>query len=184
MQGHGGSDLAAALEAAGEGVLKVDAEGILRFFNRPAAILLDRDLEGSLGLSIEAVLPAVDEEARPVANPIREVLTRPEKGVTRGEVLLRSHTGEEVRLEGSITPLRMADGRPDGAFYLFRREERRHEIRTLLHEINNSLGAVRGYCEIASLKGESGEALDRRLAAAVRTIEKITHLLRKIRHLS
>jgi len=48
------------------------------------------------------------------------------------------------------------------------------------HAINNYLGAIRGYCEIAKLQNESGEALATRMDAAMDTATEASVLIRQL----
>ena len=50
----------------------------------------------------------------------------------------------------------------------------------IAHDVNNYLGAIRGYCEVAVLKNESGEALKQRMTAAVGTADKVSALIRQL----
>lgn len=50
----------------------------------------------------------------------------------------------------------------------------------IAHDVNNYLGAIRGYCEVAMLNGESGAALDRRMGAAIETADKMSALIRQL----
>jgi signal transduction histidine kinase len=50
----------------------------------------------------------------------------------------------------------------------------------IAHDINNYLGAVRAHCEVAKMKNESGEALDRRMDSAMATITKASALIKQL----
>lgn len=50
----------------------------------------------------------------------------------------------------------------------------------IAHDINNYLGAIRGYCEVAKMKGESGEAVDRRMDDAIETTQNISSLIEQL----
>ena len=50
----------------------------------------------------------------------------------------------------------------------------------LAHDINNYLGAIRGYCEVARMKGESGPALKRRMDDAITTTDAVSDLIRQL----
>ena len=50
----------------------------------------------------------------------------------------------------------------------------------IAHDINNYLGAIRGYCEVAKMKGESGPALERRMDDAIETTESVSALIRQL----
>lgn len=46
--------------------------------------------------------------------------------------------------------------------------------------IHDSLGAVRGYCELAKMKGESGDDLARRMDAAIATVSEASALIQQL----
>ncbi len=50
----------------------------------------------------------------------------------------------------------------------------------IAHDINNYLGALRGHCEVAKLKGESGDALSVRMDRAVAIVTKASDLIRRL----
>ena len=50
----------------------------------------------------------------------------------------------------------------------------------IAHDINNYLGALRGYCEVAKLKNERGKALADRMDAAIETATEASVLIRKL----
>jgi hypothetical protein len=54
------------------------------------------------------------------------------------------------------------------------------EVTDIAEEVANRLGAIWGYCELAKMKGESGEALDRRMNAAIETIAEASALCRQL----
>lgn len=50
----------------------------------------------------------------------------------------------------------------------------------IAHDINNYLGAVRGHCEVAKMKGESGEALERRMDSVMAATTKASALIKQL----
>lgn len=50
----------------------------------------------------------------------------------------------------------------------------------IAHDINNYLGAVRAHCEVASLKQETGTALDQRMERAIATTAKASRLIKQL----
>ena len=61
-----------------------------------------------------------------------------------------------------------------------RETERSVPTREIAQEIANDLGTIRGCCEIAKLKGESGEALARRMDAAIETTGQLSHRIKQL----
>ena len=50
----------------------------------------------------------------------------------------------------------------------------------IAHDVSNYLGAIRGYCEVAVMKNESGEALKSRMEAAIDTCHRISSMIRQL----
>lgn len=74
-------------------------------------------------------------------------------------VLLWSRSVRRRRTQPSLTPRALHD---------------------LVEESLNLLGAVRGYCELAKVKGESGCALASRMDSSIATVDETTALLRRL----
>jgi hypothetical protein len=51
----------------------------------------------------------------------------------------------------------------------------------LLRDIDDRLGALLGYCELARLKRESGDALAGRMDAAIETVLELSELIGRLR---
>lgn len=47
-------------------------------------------------------------------------------------------------------------------------------------DVNHQLGTLRGYCEVAKMKGESGDALARRMDAAIDTVGETSALFQQL----
>ena len=54
------------------------------------------------------------------------------------------------------------------------------ELRRLIRDIEDRLGAIRGYCELAKIKHESGEDLDRRMDDAIETVQEVSLLIHRL----
>jgi diguanylate cyclase (GGDEF)-like protein/PAS domain S-box-containing protein len=99
----------ATLDAMGESVITVDADGRIDYINHAAEILLGQPLDQVLGKSFPDVAALVDEsDRRSLGDPVRKALTTGGR-VTMGRraVLLPANGTAERFVELSLTPLRL-----------------------------------------------------------------------------
>jgi diguanylate cyclase (GGDEF)-like protein/PAS domain S-box-containing protein len=99
----------ATLDAMGESVITVDAEGRIDYINHSAEILLGQRFDQVMGKQFSEVASLVDEtDRRALDDPIRKALTFGGR-VTMGRraVLVPAGAGPEHSVEISVTPLRM-----------------------------------------------------------------------------
>jgi diguanylate cyclase (GGDEF)-like protein/PAS domain S-box-containing protein len=102
----------ATLDAMGESVITVDAEGRIDYINAAAQTLLGQKAEQVLGKAFSDVAAMVDEaDRRSLGDPVRKALTTGGR-VTLGRraVLVPANGSAERSVEISVTPLRL-DGR-------------------------------------------------------------------------
>ncbi len=100
------------LDAMGESVITVDAEGRIDYVNHAAETLLSQRFDQVMGKSFADVASLVDEtDRRSLGDPVRKALTTGGR-VTMGRraVLVPAHAGPERSVEISVTPLRF-DGK-------------------------------------------------------------------------
>ncbi len=100
------------LDAMGESVITVDAEGRIDYVNHAAEILLSQRFDQVMGKSFSDVASLVDEtDRRSLGDPVRKALATGGR-VTMGRraVLVPSNAGPERSVEISVTPLRF-DGK-------------------------------------------------------------------------
>jgi diguanylate cyclase (GGDEF)-like protein/PAS domain S-box-containing protein len=98
----------ATLDAMGESVLTVDADGRIDYINHAAEILLGQEFDHVLGKSFSEVASLVDEaDRRSLGDPVRKALATGGR-VTMGRraVLVPTNAGAERSVEISVTPLR------------------------------------------------------------------------------
>jgi diguanylate cyclase (GGDEF)-like protein/PAS domain S-box-containing protein len=98
----------ATLDAMGESVLTVDADGRIDYINHAAELLLGQQFDQVLGKSFSEVASLVDEtDRRSLGDPVRKALATGGR-VTMGRraVLVPSDGGAERSVEISVTPLR------------------------------------------------------------------------------
>ena len=96
------------LDAMGESVITVDAEGRIDYVNHAAETLLSQRFDQVMGKSFSDVASLVDEtDRRSLGDPVRKALATGGR-VTMGRraVLVPSHAGPERSVEISVTPLR------------------------------------------------------------------------------
>ena len=100
------------LDAMGESVITVDAEGRIDYINHSAETLLSQNFDQVMGKSFSDVASLVDEnDRRSLGDPVRKALTTGGR-VTMGRraVLVPANAGPERSVEISVTPLRF-DGK-------------------------------------------------------------------------
>jgi diguanylate cyclase (GGDEF)-like protein/PAS domain S-box-containing protein len=100
------------LDAMGESVITVDAEGRIDYINHSAEALLSQRFDQVMGKSFADVASLVDEtDRRSLGDPVRKALATGGR-VTMGRraVLVPANAGPERSVEISVTPLRF-DGK-------------------------------------------------------------------------
>ena len=100
------------LDAMGESVITVDAEGRIDYINHAAETLLGQRFDQVMGRSFSDVASLVDEtDRRSLGDPVRKALATGGR-VTMGRraVLVPANAGAERSVEISVTPLRF-DGK-------------------------------------------------------------------------
>jgi diguanylate cyclase (GGDEF)-like protein/PAS domain S-box-containing protein len=99
------------LDAMGESVVTVDADGRIDYVNHAAEVLLGQRFDQVIGKSFAEVASLVDEaDRRSLGDPVRKALTSGGR-VTMGRraVLVPANAGPERSVEISVTPLRFDD---------------------------------------------------------------------------
>jgi diguanylate cyclase (GGDEF)-like protein/PAS domain S-box-containing protein len=100
------------LDAMGESVITVDADGRIDYINHAAENLLSQRFDQVMGKAFAEVATLVDEtDRRSLGDPVRKALATGGR-VTMGRraVLVPANTGPERSVEISVTPLRL-DGK-------------------------------------------------------------------------
>jgi diguanylate cyclase (GGDEF)-like protein/PAS domain S-box-containing protein len=100
------------LDAMGESVLTVDADGRIDYINHAAELLLGQNFDQVVGKTFAEVASLVDEnDRRSLGDPVRKALNTGGR-VTMGRraVLVPANAGPERSVEISVTPLRF-DGK-------------------------------------------------------------------------
>ena len=101
----------ATLDAMGESVITVDAEGRIDYINHSAELLLGQQVIHVLGKTFPEVASLVDEnDRRSLGDPVHKALTTTGQLIAGRRALLVSANGAERFVEISVTPLRF-DGK-------------------------------------------------------------------------
>jgi diguanylate cyclase (GGDEF)-like protein/PAS domain S-box-containing protein len=97
------------LDAMGESVITVDAEGRIDYVNHSAETLLSQRFDQVMGKSFSEVASLVDEtDRRLLEDPVRKALTAGGRvSMGRRAVLVPAGSGAERSVEISVTPLRL-----------------------------------------------------------------------------
>lgn len=198
--------LATTLSSIGDAVVTTDLRGRILFVNPVAERLTGWSREEASGRPIEEVFEIFREsDHQPAENPVPKVLRSGESVNLSNHTLMvdREHKSCYAIDEGAA-PIRDEQGNLLGVVLVFRDVSQRRQTEKTLHQreaelrqsqkmeavgrlaggiahdVNNYLGAIRGYCEVAVLKGESGEVLARRMGAAIDTADKVSALIRQL----
>jgi diguanylate cyclase (GGDEF)-like protein/PAS domain S-box-containing protein len=98
----------ATLDAMGESVITVNAEGRIDYMNHAAEALLGQPVDQVMGKSFAEVASLVDEnDRRPLGDPVQKALTSDRAAAARRAVLLPVNGTAERFVEISITPLKV-----------------------------------------------------------------------------
>ena len=197
--------LATTLSSIGDAVVTTDLDGRIFFMNPEAEKLTGWPRDEASGRPIAEVFRIVREDLQPVENPVARVLRTGESvGMTNHTVMVDRDRQECHAIDEGAAPIRDDQGQLLGVVLVFRNvstrrqtekalRQREAELRQaqkmeavgrlaggIAHDVNNYLGAIRGYCEVAVLKSETGAALAARMAAAVETADKVSALIRQL----
>ena len=150
----------ATLDAMGESVITVDAEGRIDYMNHSAEALLGQQVDQVLGKTFPEVASLVDEnDRRPIGDPVHKALTTDGRATAaRRAVLVPAHAGSERFVEISITPLRVDEKEVTG-------------LVLVLHDTSELRGLTRQMTYQASHDGLTGlmnrREFERRLQEAM-----------------
>lgn len=164
-----------AIEAAPNGVLLVDADGVIRLANPYAETLFNYPRGGLTGRAVEELIPtaARDEHRRQ-----RDQFTHDQRArAMGGNRVLRGikRTGEQIPLEIGLSPLEMETGRAVMVTIVDVSERLRaeHAYRLFLaatsHDVRNTLTAILGHVNVLA-SGATGET-------AARSITRISSMV-------
>ncbi|HEX3603088.1 MAG TPA: EAL domain-containing protein [Steroidobacteraceae bacterium] len=151
----------ATLDAMGESVITVDADGHIDYINHSAEVLLGQQVAQVLGKSFSDVASLVDEnDRRSLGDPVHKAMSSGVR-VTAGKraVLVPSNGGPERFVEITVTPLQL-DGRETSGLVLVLHDT--SEIRGLTRQMTYqaSHDALTGLVNRREFERRLQEALD------------------------
>lgn len=116
-----------------DGIISTDAEGKVVLMNEKAESLTGYRQEAAEGKSLEQVLYLIDSVSREKwLNPAEPVYASQQTVHFDSQKILMSHSGSEIPVEGTISPIRNEAGDTDGAVVIFRdnteRKKKQDEI--------------------------------------------------------
>ena len=104
----------------GDGVISVDAKGVVAFLNPEAGRLTGWACDEAQGLPAASVFQIADEETRaPITMSVADLL-RGQVAAPTSTYVLRAHNGRETPIDLNITPIQQAGGTIEGAVIVFR----------------------------------------------------------------
>ena len=127
--------LLGVLNAMDDGIITLDAEGIIRFINPAGQKLTGWDSIDAIGKTLSAVFKYVDEgHGSPLEiGVVTDTLNK--KAATRYETLLKSRTGAAWPVEVSVNMIAREDGTLEGVVLVFRDiRSRRNAIDEIQHQ--------------------------------------------------
>ncbi len=197
--------LATTLNSIGDAVVTTDLHGAIFFMNPEAEKMTGWPLEEASGKAIKTVFRIAREDGGQIENPVAAVLRTDEAvGMTNHTVMANRQRNACYGIDESAAPIRDDQGELLGVVLVFRDVSERRQTEKALrqretellhsrkmeavgrmaggiaHDVNNYLGAIRGYCETAMMKAETGKALANRMTLAIETAEKVSALIRQL----
>jgi PAS domain S-box-containing protein len=141
-----------------DGLVLIDAKGIIRLFNTAAGIITSWKPEDAVGIDVDVVVKLGDGMGNLLAGstyPFNKVLTSGESIRDKTELITADSKGIAVGL--TITPLKDDDGKVTGAVALMRNitQEKEQEgrlgdfISTASHEMRTPVAAIEGYLALS-----------------------------------
>lgn len=165
-----------------DGIISIDANGIVRLFNAASMWLLDTNKD-LIGQKINSVFPLLDLDKKPI-NTLK-VTTSYSTNTIRDDLLYKTNEGEFLRLEVTFAPIKHAYGKRqknqdiDGYVLIFRDvtkeksldDEKNEFISVVSHELRTPITVAEGALSNATVLFDSPKAPK----AAVRNSIKMAH---------
>ena len=144
------------LSSIDDGVVLVDAQGIIQLFNPAAEKITGWLAKDAIGLDHQSVLKFISDKSEPytpIQNPLNQTLNN-KIAARDNDGCLKTHSGKTISVAVSVSPLGEEIG---GAVAVLRdvSEERREEkqsaefISTASHEMRTPVAAIEGYLALA-----------------------------------
>jgi PAS domain S-box-containing protein len=147
------------LNSIDDGVILLDAKGVIQMLNPAASTLLGWPADEALQLQWQNVIKLMNEKGEvydETENPLSKIATA-ESTIRDNQAVLVSRNNKQFPINLSLTPLRGADKQSYGAVAVFRdvtqerqQEKQRSEfISTASHEMRTPVAAIEGYLSLA-----------------------------------
>jgi PAS domain S-box-containing protein len=172
------------INAIAEGVVAIDARGVIQLVNPAAQELLGWIKHDAIGLDYRSVIKLSDQNGKeviPETSPIYQVLTS-NKPLVNNDLALTTSSGKKIFISLVVSPVGNDDG-ATGAIAVFRditreKEEERQKaefISTASHEMRTPVAAIEGYLGLA-LNPNTAAIDDKARAYLMKAHEATQHL--------
>lgn len=142
-----------------DGVMLIDEKGTIQLCNPGAATITGWASDEAVGISVESVMPLVDDNATPIvptANPFLTALTTGEP-LRGSKVILMTRDNKQMTLNLTLTPILNEAKTVSGVISVFRdvtlehaeEKQRADFISTASHEMRTPVAAIEGYLALA-----------------------------------
>jgi len=126
---------AVTLASINDGVIATDTGGRITYLNPEAERLTGWSAGAALGRPLAEVFRIISEENRqPLADRVVQILISGEKTDSANQALLLSREGQELPIQESGAPIRLADGTLLGIALIFRDDTQRRQAETAVQE--------------------------------------------------
>lgn len=144
------------INAIGDGVIAVDAKGIIQLINPAAQKILGWSKQDALLLNYKSVFRLTDEHSQPIeagADPVQQVLNTNQQ-LHNNKLIARTKADQKVSVAITVSPI---DTTGSGVIVIFRdvtkeRAEEREQaefISTASHEMRTPVASIEGYLGLA-----------------------------------
>lgn len=107
--------------SVGDGIISTDATGKIIVMNEKAELITGYRQEDAAGKALEQVLYLIDSISRERwLNPVEAVYASQDTVLFDSQKLLMSHSGQEIPVEGAISPILNEEGNTVGSVVIFR----------------------------------------------------------------
>ncbi len=179
-----------------DGVVTVDPDGEIVFFNEAAEILMEKSAAQALRGQAELLF-----QREPWLLDLIKKSRPPRQESARGEGDLITRLGRKLPVSVTVSPLRDHDGRFLGTILLLRDIKHRIELEEdlkradrlamlgtmaagLAHEIRNPLGGIRGAAQLLRRSVEANSSLRECTDIMIREVDRVNKLIGQLLDLS
>lgn len=113
--------LSTTLCSIGDAVIATNIHGIIEYMNPVAEKLTGWQIEDAINQQLETVFCIVNETTRhTIDNPIKHCIENNKTAKLDRDIILINHSGKELAIEDTASPIRSKDGNITGAVLVFR----------------------------------------------------------------